>query len=446
MPIAPFVETKNWLILWLIIMSLLIGYLTYRILKSRAGYKKLTEPLNIFSVIFTVIIVFNGIRQNNTQKLQNQDPGYLSSTPAEAWNKTISSEASALRNTGALPDIYYIVLDGYGRQDVLASIYGADTSQFLSFLTKQGFYLATDGRANYAHTQLSLSSSLNLMYLNDVASQYGVENNAEIFLSDIFNHNRVFHQLRSLGYRIASFSTDFDLASVSTSDIVFSPGLSPNNFQNLVLNNTPLTIFLPSQQYDWHRNQILYTLDHLPDVAASDQPTFVFAHIFAPHPPFVFGVNGEAIYPPREYQYNDGSDFMEVASREEYVTGYRDQVEFLSRKLISTISKILAASKTPPVIIIQGDHGPGSMFDQNSLENTNVWERFSILNAYYLPSCKQTVPLYPGISPANTFRLVFDDCFGAGYPLLDDRSYYSPLDNQFDLADVTDKITEHPLK
>ena len=182
-----------------------------------------------------------------------------------------------------------------------------------------------------------------------------------------------------------------------------------------------------------------YTLDQLPNLERDDQPKFVFAHIFAPHPPFVLGRHGEAIYPDRQYMYNDGSDFKQVASLDEYINGYRDQLAFINTKLQTTIGLILSRSSEAPIIIIQADHGPGSMLDLRNLEKSNMWERMTILNAYFLPG-GYTAQLYPGITPVNTFRIIFNHYFGGSFPLLEDKSYYSPVDDQFRFTDVTNQI------
>ncbi len=92
----------------------------------------------------------------------------LSGLPSEpAPPAPVSARPSPSAATG-LPDIYYIILDGYGRSDVLADLYGIDNTDFLRFLEQRGFYVAADARSNYSKTILSLASALNMQYLDEI--------------------------------------------------------------------------------------------------------------------------------------------------------------------------------------------------------------------------------------------------------------------------------------
>ena len=113
-----------------------------------------------------------------------------------------------------------------------------------------------------------------------------------------------------------------------------------------------------------------------------------------------------------------------------------------NRLLTQTVDRILAAHHDhPPVIIIQGDHGPGVRFNQVQLDHTDVFERFSILNAYYLPGV-DSAGLYRSISPVNSFRVVLNNYFGTHYSMEPDRSFYSPSYWFLHLQEVTDQIAE----
>jgi hypothetical protein len=158
-----------------------------------------------------------------------------------------------------------------------------------------------------------------------------------------------------------------------------------------------------------HRQRILYTLEELPQVVDIPGPKFVFVHIIAPHWPHVFGPNGDPVH-----------------VHPDSVSGYRDQVIFISKQIEPILSQILNKSATPPVIVIQGDHGA-------VIESPE--RRMAILNAYYLPG-GGSEHLYENISPVNTFRLILDQYFGDNLPLLQDQAFYSRYDQPFDFQEV----------
>jgi hypothetical protein len=162
-------------------------------------------------------------------------------------------------------------------------------------------------------------------------------------------------------------------------------------------------------------DRIIYNLDlqkNLPMSVAS--PKFVFAHLVIPHWPYVFLPNGG--YVPGG---GDINGFLIGKTPSEGLVGYPRSMAFINRAMIQVVDQIIARSKAPPVIIIQGDHG-AFRFDDPS-------QRVTILNAYYLPGAKAV--LYPTITPVNTFRIVLNSYFGQDYPLLPDVSRFSPYDD-----------------
>jgi hypothetical protein len=111
---------------------------------------------------------------------------------------------------------------------------------------------------------------------------------------------------------------------------------------------------------------------------------------------------------------------------------------FVTRLVRLEIEEILLRSETPPIIILQGDHGPGAYLGR-TIDESNLRERFSILNAYHFPE-PDRAELYPAISPVNTFRIVLGSYFDLELPVLLDRSYFSPGGYPYDLTDVTDEV------
>jgi hypothetical protein len=344
---------------------------------------------------------------------------------------------AVLQRPARRPDIYYIILDGFARADVLRELYGYDLDPFLARLERRGFYVARESTSNYCQTPLSLASSLNGRYLEQRDS---VQFPAPVHY---FHHNAVIASLRPLGYRFATFSTGFDFTDDPEADFYLSPFAARGAFHQLLIESTPLRHLVRAQaerdSYAMSRERTLYLLKTLPEVARIPGPTFTVAHILSPHPPFLFGPDGADVSRHEvRYRLDDGDSFRRYydVPATSFVEGYRAQVAFLARRVESVIEQILARSPEPPVIILQSDHGPGLGLNVTSAERTDHWERMSILNAYYFPKSRNA-GLNPTVTPVNTFRILFNNEFGTHLALLPEESYYSPWDAPFDFTRVT---------
>ena len=158
-----------------------------------------------------------------------------------------------------------------------------------------------------------------------------------------------------------------------------------------------------------------------------------------PHPPFIFDENGAAIRPEGAFTFYDASNYP--GTSEEYIQRYRQQLIYLNTLIIQTIDMILSQSEIDPIIILQADHGPGAYLQTNSLESSNLQERFSILNAYHFPLQGDNV-LYKNITPVNSFRLLFNCYFDASYEILDDEMYFATWRRPFRYINVTKELDQ----
>ena len=346
------------------------------------------------------------------------------------------------------PNIYYIILDAYARADILKEYFDYDNSSFLKALRERGFYIAERSTSNYYWSHMSTASALNLMYLDEVVAQMSEKSKKNQSILEILRHNNAAKFLKQYGYQFVAFSTGCENLEISNADIYASAPLVLSEFQNLLLNMTAIPILLEKltqYQYNAHRKRILYTFDYLPEMTKLETPVLVFAHIVAPHPPFVFGRNGEWIHNDHVWSMADADQFLEDRSLKTYIQGYTDQLTFINKKVLETVDNILELSDIPPVIILQADHGSRSQMVFDDLEKTDMKEAMSIFNAYHLPSDGDSL-LYDNISPVNSFRVVFNHYFGASYPLLKDRCNASTLSQAFKFYDVTAKVVSQPVE
>jgi hypothetical protein len=399
--------------IWVLIVVCVVGIL----FKSKSDFIRLSK---FFTLIALVMTSYNlGVI------------GYWSTQRSEI--KKLELPNSTKR--GIRPDIYYIILDAYARNDVLINYYNYDNNDFLYYLLGNGFYVANKSHSNYAFTELSISSSLNFSYVDSLIENSVIIKNDRMPIIYNLKKSRIQKFLKHNGYKTISFSTGFCATEIKDADKYFSSGIELNDFENSVINTTPLPLINNEFQYNLHRKRIEFTFNRIANISTQNQPKFVFAHIFSPHPPFVFGKGGEKLMHKKNFNRVDGKYVYE---NEKYVELYRNQLSYINKKLRDTIGKILFKKERPVVIILQGDHGPRSMVNLSNKNDSSMKEAMSILFACYTNNNKDL--FYSTITPVNLFRLILNQYFGTKLRLLEDISYFSTANNYYNFVNVNDEL------
>jgi hypothetical protein len=324
-----------------------------------------------------------------------------------------------------LPDIYYIILDMHTRADALQTDFNYDETSFIDGLKNLGFYVADCSQPNYDYTQPSLTAGLNYNYISDLAKEYAVLGAHSNDPWILIKNSLVRWQLEQAGYKFVAFETTYHWSTITDADIFLGLGKDSlqlqtvTPFESMLIKSTAALILTDSQTalllaqlheinfpFSIHVDTERFILKTLPTIPDIPEPTFTFTHILIPHYPFVFRPDGTLQTDPGFYSGKNAGPIDKAHT----IKGYADGVEFIDNQILQISKTILARSKTPPVIIIQGDHGLGGL------------NRYQILNAYYMDQQGENM-LYPNISPVNSFRVVFDTYFGMNYPLLKDYTY-----------------------
>ena len=368
--------------------------------------------------------------------------GYQQSV-SEARNYSVGELTSPVNK----PDIYYIVLDGYARADILHEMFDFNNSDFINYLQNKGFIIPSSNHSNYPATPLSISSTLNMEYIQTLVPSLD-KNYQRWLMSPFIDHSRVRSLLESQGYQTISISTNWTITDNPTTDRYFHPRpVMLSDFEGFVLDETPLQLLEPIlgtvaslPNADSHREIIRYNFDTLTDLPNLPGPKFVFAHIISPHPPFVSDKNGNPIGQQYNFTFQDANEFP--GSLEEYPTRYVDQVQFVNDHVRKIVDAIIAHSQTPPIIILQADHGSGMLTDLASPANTCIRERFSPFAAYFLPGIdKDVIP--SDISNVNIFRIIFNQYFHTNLPLLKNKQYfYADTQTYYDFEDVSGQVND----
>lgn len=390
----------------LLVFAVIIIGLTWIILyrlKNARDLIKAVALLSLILVIFqTIQITYFEISAYAKQNRGNPTPMLVESLSQDS-NKR---------------DIYLIVLDTYMRSDYLEDEYGYDNSVFLQQLEKLGFYVATCSRSNYPYTISSMTSELNLDFLENLDVAYDSDS-----LSVMLKNSRVRQIMKNEGYEFVFYETGYPYIEMRDADLFYraTNKKSLSDFEVLYLNTTileyPYHYYLENIQETYdpiienYSNRVFSVLEGLQNPIDSDKPLFVYAHILCPHNPKLFTSNGGI-----EPKWQDDI-YGSVAGTYDYING----------QILIALRAILAESDQEPIIILQSDHGDNYVEGYRNLN----------LNAYYLPEGVGS-ELYPTITPVNTFRLIFSEYFGMDYPLLPDIVYSAPEGSRYDFTEVDD--------
>ena len=390
------------------------------ILRTKRDFSILTRFLNALGVILLIFPLYQITAYQVEQYLAESEPGEI--------NPFIS-----LPNDQKPPDVYYILADGYPRNDFIRQVLGYDNKDFLETLESMGFYVAWCSQSNYTDTRFSMASTLNMSYLDDGAGIPEVVYPGSK-LDSLIRSGAVQKNFADLGYTNITFESGYKWLRWENSDMHLDPAIERakrfffnvaiNDFEHLLLNTTAAKLILdmpfvvnPTQANKLaeilnnprasHRDRVFYTLDKLPELPQKiREPKFVYAHIIFPHPPFIVDAQGKSL---------NNTPANELSA-------YADQIAYLDSKLVEIVGSLLQNSDLEPIIIIQGDHGATLDYEGLGLDKSH---RLGILNAYYLPNHPNGNPIdamYSTITPVNTFRLIFDQYFNGHYGFLEDLS------------------------
>jgi hypothetical protein len=238
-----------------------------------------------------------------------------------------------------------------------------------------------------------------------------------------------------MGYKTVNFATGFAWNELDDADVFVEPppftsGMS--EFEGLFLRTTLGRYAIDFGLVDpdavlgqLFRDRFNSVFDNMDDMANMPEPTFAYIHVISPHPPFVFDAEGNPTHPA------DFWDDQQKYPAKKFTEGYTNQLTWLNKKTLDAIDTLLMESETPPIIILQGDHGPWMQ-----PQDRRMW----ILNAYYLP--EHNDELYPTITPVNTFRVIFNAYFDGKYDILEDVSYFSPVPKLYNFSEIPNTCGE----
>lgn len=342
-----------------------------------------------------------------------------------------------------LPDIYHFVFDRYASQQVLAEYYDMDDSATGRFLEERGFHVARASHSNYHRTAHSLASTFYMDYLDLFAGAPGLAGSDWRPVHAMLGDHRAARFLKARGYRFVQFGSWW----TGTFDNPAADLNRPHGFGEFTMLYLRGTMLRPifhalapsplNRRLDWDNGQCQRVAAQIGEIRAiarrdrSGPPVYVFAHILVPHGPYNFAADGRCLT-------------MEESGRRGARRGYLDQVTYAGRLIREVVPALQSQERGGPAILIQSDEGPFPAFEAgvpwHEQPQRQLRIKTGILNAYYFPGGGYE-ELGESITPVNSYRVLFNALFDAGFSLLPDRVFVFPDDDRlYEFHDVTDRV------
>ena len=321
------------------------------------------------------------------------------------------------------PNVYHIILDEYTDNEILTKKFGYNNEKFLEFLNNNGFYMHDKLFSTFGTTVKELNVILNMEYPKKIRWM------SEDYES--LNNNKVMSIFSNQDYSVIETNSMMRWKNFSDVDtkLCYDTNFINSEFLDQVLGKSIIRYFLEKYQQDTRRDTVRCTFNVLNEITLkTDGPKYVFSHVYVPHPPFLFGPNGENVIP-------DHREISGLQSREN-PQGYVNQLIYATNE-ITVVIKNIVKNDPNAIIIVQGDTGTLTGTDISKKTMKEIYQAHSILYAVRIPDVEDSDYMIP----VNTYRIIFNNYFNMNYDYLEYHSYL--VDNDGNMEDITKKLYDY---
>ena len=321
------------------------------------------------------------------------------------------------------PNVYHIILDEYTDNEILTKKFGYNNEKFLEFLNNNGFYMHDKLFSTFGSTVKELNVILNMEYPKKIRWM------SEDYES--LNNNKVMSIFSNQDYSVIETNSMMRWKNFSDVDtkLCYDTNFINSEFLDQVLGKSIIRYFLEKYQQDTRRDTIRCTFNVLNEITLkTDGPKYVFSHVYVPHPPFLFGPNGENVIPDRR----------EISGLQSWENpqGYVNQLIYATNE-ITVVIKNIVKNDPNAIIIVQGDTGTLTGTDISKKTMKEIYQAHSILYAVRIPDVEDSDYMIP----VNTYRIIFNNYFNMNYDYLEYHSYL--VDNDGNMEDITKKLYDY---
>lgn len=452
--IAALILPNNAALLAAILYALLLGSLSYLLIKNRKS-DSLAAFQKLATVVFALLIVWNLVSLIPFDKLipkpekrtvaavasaQNSEPTITLEPNSSnvdldyATLKTIvtapgfnfrqfngkfssakkpevvtkETRAALVEQGTVKPNVYWIILDEAADFYTMQKYYDYDCSGIESFLLDRGFNISYDSHNRIAMSNEALADLCSLNYVSVEDMYYKVALYYRL-------NGELWHALNNLGYDVYQASSEpsylyslRELTDISRQETLFSATTMEGRTQlDLAIDSTPLSLFnidMLNYTVSSKRLRVERVFEYLkqPENTVYGSSSAIFSHIMCPHCPFVFDRNGGKVDKRGNFNWED-------------LRYYTEQYAYTMSEMEKIVAQLIENDPNC-IIILQSDHGPRSRSDTRRAMKFNIAEEDMrrIFNAVYFGGQPLNID---GLTGVNTLRTVLN-ALGSDYPLL----------------------------
>lgn len=299
-------------------------------------------------------------------------------------------------------DIFLVVLDGYAGMVAMRDTFGIETPAWVGGLKQRGFDVPGSAWSSYHSTSASIPSLLNMSYPLETGRQVTRSTRSDLY-EIIGGDNVLTETLSSWGYQTTMLESGWSGSSCGSmvDTCVPSAFLDEPTYFTLEYSVVGPQIL---ERYGYAftagaQRSMLWLLDSAPLITSNQRPDFVFAHIMAPHGPFLLDRHCEVRYIPEAKGVGFQRAGVDKQIREAL---YLEQAGCLDRFMFDLADSIPENA----TLVFIADHGTDSRRQlkqqPTDWDTEDIAERFNILMATRSPDCRMPNQ----IQIPNVFRLI----------------------------------------
>jgi hypothetical protein len=374
-----------------------------------------TRALAALGAALLLVVVLAGVQQGSF--------GWA----VEDVQARLAREPMAPAYDPAAPDIYVVLLDGYPGDDAAVLDPSFDADAFPDALTDRGFDVQRHSRSNYLLTRLTLATMFGNDHVADESAlgpPHGPPAADNRRLRRFSDEGPIMRLLGDYGYeRTTTPSAALDLGLYGVDRVIPHSGLQEFEFGLLKITTAGHLIDLFASDFiaAESRANVIGVIEGTKALAAEahDRPRFVYSHVMAPHPPFLFDGDGtptgdsvlsDSFVEPA----NEGRSSIRVSATFSYAT-------FAGREAIGIVDAILKDEREDPVIVVMSDHGTETGFSGRDPFGSDVNERSSNFLAVRTPGHPDLLPA--GTTPINVLPRILNAYLGTNLPYHSDTTW-----------------------